>query len=402
MGRRTKGDGSLHPMHHEKHGCPPLDADGERPDHKCRAPWRGVVDLGWVGGKRVRRSVSAPTLRELRPKYRDLQKRLEGGVVEEDLTVEAYFTWWLEKIAGRSVRPRTLATYEGYVRTWVVPFLGRYRLSKLRPEHIEAMYDAMHNAGRADATVRQVHAIVKKALTDAVRRGRLLRSPADIASPPPVGKGRHAHLEEVDARKVLGAAHGDTERVARLSVAILLGLRQSEALGLRWPDLVGGFLSVERGVQRIKGQGLIVTDLKTDSSRRTIPVPAGILRELEAWRVESGGEGYVFGGERPTEPRKDYEAWRQSCIRAGVAPVPLHGARASMVTLLIDMGVPVHIVSAIAGHSDVSVTLRHYARSDALQMGKALEGMDRMLEPIVPRRGFDPRARRLKVGCSPD
>ena len=59
---------------------------------------------------------------------------------------------------------RTLATYRGYVRTWVVPFLGRYRLSKLRAEHIEAMYDAMKNAGRSDATVRQVHAIVKKSL----------------------------------------------------------------------------------------------------------------------------------------------------------------------------------------------------------------------------------------------
>lgn len=380
MARRTKGDGSMFAMHHERHGCPPTGGDGERPDHKCRAPWRGVVDLGWVGGKRVRRSVTAPTLRELRPKFRDLQKRLDGGVVDEDITVDAWFTLWLDTIAARKVRPRTLATYRGYVRTWVVPFLGRYRLSKLRPEHIEAMYDAMRNAGRADATARQVHAIVKKSLGDAVRRGRLLRSPADVATAPSVGKGRHAHLGEADARKVLGAAAGDVERVARLSVAILLGLRQSEALGLRWDDLSGGFLSVERGVQRISGKGLVVTELKTESSTRVIPVPARVLRGLEAWRVESGGRGYMFGGDRPSDPRRDYEAWRQSCIRAGVAPVPLHGARASMVTLLIDMGVPVHVVSAIAGHSDVSVTLRHYARSDALQMGKAMEGMDRMLE----------------------
>lgn len=358
--RRTRGDGSIFQR-----------ADGR---------WVGVVDLGWVGGKRVRRTVTARTLKELRPKFRDLQRRLDGGTVEEDLTVDGWFTLWLDTVAARRVRPRTLATYRGYVRTWVVPYLGRHKLSRLRPEHIEAMYDAMRDAGRSDATVRQVHAIVKKALTDAVQRRRLDRSPADVANPPPVGKGRHAHLEPADAKRVLVAARGDTATLARLVVAILLGLRQSEALGLRWSDLAGSMLAVERGVQRIKGEGLVVTELKTASSRRVIPVPPEVLRVLEAWRVESGGEGYVFGGERPTEPRKDYEAWREACIRAGVTPVPLHGARASTVTLLIDAGVPVHIVASIAGHSDVSVTLRHYARSDAVQMGKALERLDALLQ----------------------
>lgn len=357
--RRTKGEGSMFQR-----------ADGR---------WVGVVDLGWVGGKRVRRTVSARTLRELRPKFRDLKARLDGGTTDEDLTVEAWFTLWLDTIASRRVRPRTLATYRGYVRTWVVPYLGRHRLSRLRAEHVEAMYDAMREAGRSDATVRQVHAILKRSLTDAVQRRRLDRSPVDVVTPPKVGKGRHAHLVAADAKKVLVAARGDTRALARVTVAILLGLRQSEALGLRWTDLVGGGLVVERGVQRLKGEGLVETDLKTKSAQRAFPVPPAILAVLEAWRVESGGEGYVFGGDRPTDPRQDYEAWREACIRAAVTPVPLHGARASTVTLLIDAGVPVHIVSAIVGHSDVSVTLRHYARADSLQMGRALEQLDDLL-----------------------
>ena len=377
MGRRTKGDGSMFAMHHEKHGCPPLDGEGKRPDHKCRAPWRGVVDLGWVGGKRVRKSVSAPTLRELRPKYRDLQKRLEGGVVEEDVTVEAWFTLWLDTVAARRVRPRTLATYRGYVRTWVVPFLGRYRLSKLRAEHIEAMYDAMRNAGRSDATVRQVHAIVKKALTDAVQRRRLDRSPADIAEPPAVPKAHHAYLTADQSKAVLQAATNPRE-AARLAVALLCGLRQSEALGLRWSDIVilgdgWGNIAIERGLQRHKGVGLVETDLKTDSSRRVVPIIPGALAVLEEWRQESGGRGYVFGGDKPTDPRRDYQAWREACIRAGVPPVPLHGARASAATLLQELGVPDRVIADILGHSKVTTSQAHYLRSDEGQRRRALE-----------------------------
>lgn len=377
MGRRTKGDGSMFAMHHERHGCPPVGADGERPKHRCRAPWRGVVDLGWVGGKRVRRSVSAPTLRELRPKYQELQKRLEGGVVEEDLTVDGWFTLWLDTVASRRVRPRTLATYRGYVRTWVVPFLGRYRLSRLRAEHIEAMYDAMRNAGRSDATVRQVHAIVKKALTDAVQRRYMDRSPADIAEAPSVPKAHHAYLDADQAKRVLATAR-DQREAARLTVALLLGLRQSEALGLHWSDIVDvgqgwGNLAVERGLQRHKGVGLVETDLKTDSSHRVVPLIPGVMATLERWREESGGTGYVFGGDKPTDPRRDYQAWREACIRAGVPPVPLHGARASTATLLQELGVPDRVIADILGHSKVTTTQAHYLRSDEGQRRRALE-----------------------------
>ena len=362
--RRTKGDGSIFQR-----------ADGR---------WVGVVDLGWVGGRRVRRSVTARTLKELRPKYRDLQKRLDGGVVEEDLTVEAWMTLWLDTIAARRVRPRTLATYRGYVRTWVVPLLGRHRLARLRPEHIEALYDAMRDAGRSDATVRQVHAIVKKALADAVLRRRLDRSPAEVAEAPPVPKGHHAYLTGEEAKRVLRAAQ-DQGEAARLTVALLLGVRQSEALGLHWSDVVTlpdgwGNLAIERGLQRHKGAGLVETPLKTESSRRVVPLIPAVVAVLEEWRRVSGGVGYVFGGERPTDPRKDYQAWREACIRAGVTPVPLHGARASTATLLQELGVPDRVIADILGHSKVTTTQAHYLRSDEGQRRRALEQLQGLLE----------------------
>lgn len=358
MPRSTKGEGSTY-------------------RRKSDGRWVFSIDLGWVNGKRVRPTVTARTLPELRKKRAELRARIDGGATQEDMTVAAWFDTWLDTIAVRRVRPRTLATYRGYVRTWVAPSIGRFRLSKLRPEHIETMYDVMRNAGRADATVRQVHAIVKKALTDAVQRGHLVRSPADIAEAPPVPKAHHRYLDADQAKKVLASAL-DTREAARLTVALLLGLRQSEALGLHWTDVVRlpdgwGQLLVARGLQRHKGQGLVETELKTESSRRVVPLIPAVVQILERWREESGGRGYVFGGDRPTDPRKDYEAWREACVRAGVIPVPLHGARASTATLLQELGVPDRVIADILGHSKVTTTQAHYLRSDEGQRRRALE-----------------------------
>src|SRR5215471_12749638 len=100
--RRHKGEGSIYQR----------ASDGR---------WIGVVDLGWVGGKRVRKTVTALTLRDLRPKLKAMRERIDRGVITDDSTVEQWLTHWLDDIASKKVRDRTLAGYRGYVAQWLVP-----------------------------------------------------------------------------------------------------------------------------------------------------------------------------------------------------------------------------------------------------------------------------------------
>ena len=81
-----------------------------------------------------------------------------------DAHIGDWSTSTLDNVAALKVRERTLVGYRGYVKTWLIPHLGRHRLDKLKPDHVRALYAAMEADGKSDATRRQAHAILRRAL----------------------------------------------------------------------------------------------------------------------------------------------------------------------------------------------------------------------------------------------
>lgn len=342
--RRTRGEGSIYQR-----------ADGA---------WVGVVDLGRVGGKRVRKTVTAPTLKELRPKFKRLKASIESGVMSDDTTVDQWMDHWLEHEVDRKLRPTTAASYRRNVNKWIRPHLGHFRLDRLRPDHIEALYATMQDAGKADATRRQVHAILRRSLVVAERQRRIAYNPATKVDPPPVGKGSHGKFTLPQAKAILRELdrHDDVS-TSRWACALLAGLRQGEALGLRWEDVdfVRGVLVIQRSVQQVPNMGLQILPLKSEASYRAVPMVDPVRAAL--WE-ERQAEGYVWGGERPTAPRSDWAEWKRILELAGVPNRPLHAARATTASLLMEAGVPEKIIAEILGHSQVTVTQKHYLHGD--------------------------------------
>lgn len=363
--RRGQGDGSIYQR----------ASDGR---------WLGVVDLGAGGGKvRTRKTVSAKTRAEVVRKMRALHRQIDAGVLPDNVTTGQWLTYWLDEIVAPSpnIRERTLIGYRSYVTTWLDPHLGRIPLQQLTPDHVRALYRVMRKAGRSEATIRQAHAILHRALKIALNEGRTVRNAADLGVDGPRAKRNPTpHLDATQSRRVLAAAQ-DTRELARLSVALLLGLRQGEALGLRWEhvDLEHKLMRVEQAVQRRAGQGLVVTDVKSTTSHRTIPLPDALAAILRGWKGESGGTGWVFPGHdpgNPSDPRRDWQAWKDALARAGVPHVPLKGARASTASLLTDLGVPLRTVADILGHAESKVTDLHYAHSSEGARRDALNALE--------------------------
>jgi len=343
--------------------------------------WVGVVDLGWVGGKRVRKTVTAKTLRELKPKFQALKRQLEQGVLADDATVEAWMTHWMTEIASKKLRPSTLRTYQGYIDLWIVPHLGKRRLDRLRPDHIRALYSVMEAEGKSDATRRQVHAILRRSLVIAERDGRIASNPAAKVDAPAVGQGSHGKFTLPEAKKLLEQVKrmvDDPTGRARWTVALLAGLRQGEALGLRWSDVnfAEDVIEIRRAAQRIKGEGMRVVPLKSKSSERGVPMVAPVRAALDA--IPDRGL-YVFGGDALTDPRRDWAAWRAFLDRAGVERRPLHAARATTASLLSEAGVPDKIIAEILGHSQVIITQKHYIQGDLGVHRAAMGKMDDLL-----------------------
>jgi integrase len=381
--RRTRGDGGLY-QRHDHETCPPLDADGERPEHRCRGRWVGTLDV-LQDGKRRRKVVYGKTQREARVKLDQAKRdKTEGTIVIASMTTGAWLDYWLDHIAtggSKPLRPQTARGYRSKIDRYMKPTIGNVRLTSLQPEHIRAMQDKMRADGLAEASVRQTHAILKRALKIAVQERKLGSSPADRMDSPGTETAKRQQLTPEQSRTVLACTDD-----ARWWLALLYGFRQGEALGLRWQDVDFDrrLIRVEQSLQTNEDGELIFGPPKSAASRRTMPILPRMEARLRLHHEVSGKptDGLVFHRDgAPIHPRRDWQAWRDLLDLASTppwAPIPqvaLHAARNSASTLLEAMGVPDRLVMQIMGHSQVQMT-HGYQTADLGRITEALAAAD--------------------------
>jgi len=162
----------------------------------------------------------------------------------------------------------------------------------------------------------------------------------------------------------------------RWSLALALGQRQGEALGLPWEavDLHAGTLRVKQALQRQAGVGLVIVEPKSVAGRRTIKLPLQLVALLGQHRAmqleerlaaanvwEEQGLMFTQPNGRPIDPRADNRAWKSLRARAGVRQARLHDARHTAATVMLTMGVPPRVVMQLLGHSQISLTLGTYS-----------------------------------------
>jgi integrase len=130
------------------------------------------------------------------------------------------------------------------------------------------------------------------------------------------------------------------------------------------------------------------------AGRRTIAIPARLVKDLKAHRADQNAERLTAGSEwrerdlvfcqpngSPIDPTVDHRAWRALLVKAGVRQVRLHDARHTAASLLLQQGVPARVVMEVLGHSQVGLTLGTYShvavevtQEAAKRMGEALWG----------------------------
>ena len=373
-------------------------ASGESSIYKDEAGrWHGYVSMGLKeNGRRDRRHVSGTRRADVVAKVRALEAKRGAGTGEaagRAPTVGDWLDHWLEHIASRRVRARTLESYEALVRLHLRPGIGHHRLDRLQPEHLEQLYGSLlEDKGLSPATVLRLHRVLSRALRVAMQRGKIARNVATLVDPPAVKRPTTALPLTVDeARRVLQARNP-----ARWTVALAVGLRQSETLGLRWSDidLDVGTLTVRRGLHRVSGKGLVYEEPKAERSRRTLALPAPLVMALRHHRAVQLEERRAAGGlweehdlvfaqvnGRPLDKRSDWEGWKALLTRAGVREVRLHDGRHTAATLLLSEGVHPRVVMELLGHAQMRTTTDTYshvmpalAKEAAAKMGTALWG----------------------------
>jgi integrase len=342
--------------------------------------YEGRVDLGWqtVNGKAKRRSKSVygKTKSECLEKLRSVQRDVEAGlpVRIERQTVEQYMTHWLEHTVRTNRRPKTYRSYEGLVRLHIIPALGRHQLQKLSPQHVQAFLNQKRESKLSGRTVQYIHATLRAALNHAVRMDLVKRNVAMQVQTPRAPRHEISPLTPEQARRLLNVAR--SHRLGALfSVALALGLRQGEALGLRWQDvnLDDGTLRVVNQLQRVDGELRLVPP-KSEQSRRTIAIPDAVIQQLRTHRIAqlqerlAAGEnwvdsGHVFTSEvgTPLDDANVRRIFKRLLQQAGLPAIRYHDLRHSTASLMLAQNVHPRIVMETLGHSQISLTMNTYS-----------------------------------------
>lgn len=385
--------------------------------------WVGAAYVLTTTGHRKRITVSAKDQETAANRLRRKMADSDAGipVAAESWTVGRFLRYWLTHVA-REKQPRTVEGYAVVVNRHLVPALGQKKLDRLSAADVRTFMQQVRNRCRCcsdgldakrpekarrccavgkccgrtptDRTVQQIHAVLRNALQHAMREELIPRNVAKLVQirTPRYGVNRGLSFEQ--SRTLLEAAEGD--RLSALYVlALYLGLRRGELLGLRWSDIdwddwekpcpdhaeefcedcgdrFSPSFQVRQTLQRV-GAELRFLPPKTERSERVYPLIRVCAEALlDHWDAQDDerdaaehweDSGLVFttptGG--PLDPSNLRSSWHPLRKRAGLDGVRLHDLRHSCVTLLLRLGVPPHIVRDIVGHSDIDVTMTIYA-----------------------------------------
>ena len=355
MTRREKGTGSVY----------------EDP----KRPGRYIGEVR-VDGKR--RRVSGTTKSEVRRKLRDLTAKRDTGQRLDDrsVTVAQVVDEFLDRdVPNRDLAPKTLELYR-WTADLIRDELGTMRLSDLTVDNVEAMLDRLATRddtplGRSSLT--KVRGTLRRSIAFAERRGKVHRNVALAATITPSAARSEARkaLAPDDARRLLAALR-DERNGLMFAMSLRLGLRPGEAAALYWGDVDGGVVNVSRGLRIVKNRPVIVDEVKTSGSRRTIELPADIDDWLGDHRKaqlaerlaasEWADDRLVFATTVGTvvEPRNARRQLATICERAEVPVVRPNELRHSCASLLSDAGVPLELIADLLGHTSTDMLDRTY------------------------------------------
>ncbi|MGW0560056.1 tyrosine-type recombinase/integrase [Streptomyces sp. NPDC003016] len=344
-------------------------------------------------GTRARKFAYGKTWAECDAKRRVLLDKVDQGVPvpTKSAKLSEWLPYWLDNVIKPRRKLSTYDKYEAHVRLYLVPMIGSKRLESLGAADVRRFLVQLENKTTA-ATAKESHRVLRTALTAACREELVGRNVAGLVEPPRAKSRELSPWSLDETLDFLAAARKDPLYTAFV-LAIAMGLRRGEIVGLRWLDidLDKRVLYVRQQTQRRRG--VLYNDDPKGRRRRAVPLPAMCIAPLRWHRMrqaavqQRAGEtweegGYVFATRngRPVEPRNVYRSFTRVAESAGLRVIRLHDARHGCATLLTAAGVAPRVVMEILGHSQISITMDVYTHVVQDTQREAISHMDRLLK----------------------
>lgn len=342
---------------------------------------------------------------EAEARLREIMSKMDAGAYIEPtkITVEEFIAKWLEEYVKPNLKPKTYRSYEQLSRVHIIPNLGEHLLTRLSPLLIQEFYNALARDEMSPTSVGIIHRTLKAALGVAVQWKLIPENPACSVTPPDSDEREYRTLSAEQALKLLETAKQINKRRYGLYLCLLTtGMRIGEACGLKWEDIdfENKIIRVQRNLVRAGENyefGTVKQKKRKGNTKRVkvairmTDVLIEALKQEQEWQEEDklnafnprrkhqgyyNDLGMVFPTRSglPLDPTNiSSREFKNVLPKTGLPDMRLHDLRHSTANLLLDMGVPIEVISQILRHSSITITEKSYLHPDVSLQDEAME-----------------------------
>ena len=341
--------------------------------------WEGRIVVGHKeNGDPIFQYVLAPTQKELLEKLHQNIETFRGVELCENskMTLVQWLDRWLDEYASVRLRNSTMSGYRIYVEQYIKPRLGNKKMISITTMDIQRMYTKLKKEGRVREhpehghqlsanTIRRIHAMLHRALADAVQAHIIPHNPADGVTLPKVDATSKRVLTDREMDAFMATIKSDPIWHDFFYTELTTGLRRGEICGLQWKDFdaEAGVLQVSRTLHQDPDGGFSTGETKTGKGKRKILLPqstADILRE----RQKTVRSEWIFPSpvkpKQPVAPTSAYHRLKVLLEQTVLPNISFHALRHTFATHALASGVDAKTLSGILGHTDASFTLNTY------------------------------------------
>jgi len=378
--------------------------------HDRPGTWRGqAVWINPATGKKVTKSFDCSTGTDRQRKKEALAKaqkwleQVQGGLMPDadKVTVGEWIDRWLQDYVKPNVRIKSYDKYEGCLCDYVKPKFANMQLSKIKEPDLQRFFIWLLNQGGrkgqglSTSTVKATRRYLSMCFDQAIKSGILMKNVVKDTKPIKLVTKEIMPLDKEQAAALTRVAKetGEMQYIAVL-LALATGMRLGELFGLKWDcvDIDNGIIQVKQALVTSKS-GQLFQEPKTAASRRKIPLPTDVIKELKKYRKWQEWQRHLLGdkwedndmvlannfGRVVDTSNFTSRYFKKMLVQAGIdRSVKFHDLRHTHATLLLLLGVNVKVVSERLGHTSIKMTLDTYSHvlPDMQETAvKALEGL---------------------------
>lgn len=375
--------------------------------------WEARYTTGFdpTTGKQVQKSIYGKTQKDVREKLTQITTELDNGsyIEPSKMTLEAWMIIWLEDYMFDK-KWSTVKHYKAQVKAHILPALGRVLLSQLDPHRIQSFYNSLlrGTGGKKPLTpksIRNVHGILSKCLSIAVKLEYLRRNPAEMVTLPRVERKEIQPLNDAQVGALV-AAVGNDGYGTLIKVVLFTGLRLAEAIGLTWDcvDFEKRRLIINKQLQQrpLSEGGFTFAPLKNDRPRIIVPAPF-VLDVLKSWRQYQAAErskagwewqgwknekewqtAFVFTSALGTHlyPQTTYLHFKKFAAQIGAPNARVHDLRHTYAVLSLQNGDDIKTVQGNLGHATAAFTLDVYGHVSERMKEDSANRMQKYIEAL--------------------